>query len=54
MDALNRLKIWEALIDLGFELKYLDIGGGLGIIYEDEEPPLPQEYADTIIKKEKI
>uniref|UniRef100_A0A7C4NU00 Diaminopimelate decarboxylase n=1 Tax=Thermodesulfobacterium geofontis TaxID=1295609 RepID=A0A7C4NU00_9BACT len=54
VDALNRLKkIWEALIDLGFELKYLDIGGGLGIIYEDEEPPLPQEYADTIIKEGK-
>jgi diaminopimelate decarboxylase len=54
VDALNRLKkIWEALISLGFELKYLDIGGGLGIIYDDEEPPLPQEYADAIIKEGK-
>ncbi|MBO8144459.1 MAG: diaminopimelate decarboxylase [Thermodesulfobacterium sp.] len=52
VDALSRLKkIWEELISLGFELKYLDIGGGLGIVYENEEPPLPQEYADAIIKE---
>ncbi|MDF2953742.1 MAG: Diaminopimelate decarboxylase [Thermodesulfobacterium sp.] len=54
VDALSRLKkIWEELISLGFELKYLDIGGGLGIVYENEEPPLPQEYADAIIKEGK-
>jgi len=54
VSALNRLKkIWEELINLGFELKYLDIGGGLGIVYDDEEPPLPQEYADAIIKEGK-
>jgi len=52
VDALSRLKkIWEELISLGFELKYLDLGGGLGIVYENEEPPLPQEYADAIIKE---
>ncbi len=54
VSALSRLKkIWEELINLGFELKYLDIGGGLGIVYENEEPPLPQEYADAIIKEGK-
>lgn len=54
VDALNRLKkIWEELVKSGFELKYLDLGGGLGIVYEDEEPPLPQEYADAIIKEGK-
>ena len=54
VSALSRLKrIWEELISLGFELKYLDIGGGLGIVYENEEPPLPQEYADAIIKEGK-
>ncbi|MCD6490605.1 MAG: diaminopimelate decarboxylase [Thermodesulfobacterium sp.] len=54
VDALFRLKkIWEELTGLGFELKYLDLGGGLGIVYENEEPPLPQEYADAIIKEGK-
>jgi diaminopimelate decarboxylase len=53
-DALYRLKkVWEALINLGLELKYLDIGGGLGIVYENEEPPLPQEYAEAIIEEAK-
>lgn len=37
------------LIDDGFELKYLDFGGGLGIPYEGEEPPSPHEYADAVI-----
>ncbi len=54
ISALHRLKkFWEELVNLGFELKYLDIGGGLGIVYQDEEPPLPQEYADAIIKEGK-
>lgn len=54
VSALSHLKkIWEELISLGFELKYLDIGGGLGIVYENEEPPLPQEYAEAIIKEGK-
>jgi len=53
-DALYRLKkVWNELISLGLELKYLDLGGGLGIIYKDEEPPLPQEYAEAIIKEVK-
>lgn len=50
-DALYRLKkVWKDLTSLGLELKYLDLGGGLGIIYNDEEPPLPQEYAEAIVK----
>jgi diaminopimelate decarboxylase len=32
----------------GFDMRYLDIGGGLGIRYKDEEPPAPAEYADTV------
>ncbi|MDR2405315.1 MAG: diaminopimelate decarboxylase [Deltaproteobacteria bacterium] len=34
----------------GHSIRYLDIGGGLGIRYNDEEPPTVQEYAQTIIK----
>lgn len=51
-DTLYRLKkVWEDLTSIGLELKYLDLGGGLGIIYNDEEPPLPQEYAEAIMKE---
>ncbi|HET7439403.1 MAG TPA: diaminopimelate decarboxylase, partial [Nitrospira sp.] len=29
-------------------IQYLNIGGGLGITYSDEKPPLPQELADAL------
>jgi diaminopimelate decarboxylase len=32
----------------GFEVSYLDIGGGLGITYEAEDPPSPAEYAEAL------
>ncbi len=32
----------------GFDIRYLDIGGGVGIRYKDEEPPAPAEYANTL------
>ncbi len=36
----------------GHEIQHVDLGGGLGIPYRpgDDEPPLPQEYADVIKK----
>ena len=33
----------------GIELKFVDIGGGLGIQYNDESPPDPGEWAGMII-----
>ncbi len=50
-DALKSIKtlIYE-LKDLGIEIRYLDMGGGLGITYHDESPPQPSEYARSIIK----
>ena len=52
VDALKRLKkIWKEVTSLGIELKYLDIGGGLGIVYLEEKPPHPQEYAKALIKE---
>lgn len=35
----------------GTGIKYLDLGGGLGITYQDESPPHPSEYASAIIKE---
>lgn len=34
----------------GIVIKYLDMGGGLGICYDQEEPPLPAEYAAALKK----
>ncbi|MBA7491540.1 Diaminopimelate decarboxylase [subsurface metagenome] len=33
----------------GIKLEYIDVGGGLGIRYCDEEPPSPGDYARAII-----
>ena len=32
----------------GINIQYLNIGGGLGITYSEEKPPLPQDLADAI------
>lgn len=52
VDALKRLNgLMERLEKTGIEVKYLDLGGGLGITYEKETPPAPKEYADAIKKE---
>lgn len=33
----------------GIHIEYLDIGGGLGIIYKDEKPQTAQQYADAVL-----
>jgi diaminopimelate decarboxylase len=50
IDALDRLKsIVRTLRAEGIDIRYLDLGGGLGIPYNQEKPPLPAEYARAII-----
>ena len=34
----------------GAQIRYLDLGGGLGINYNDETPPSPEEYAKVIME----
>lgn len=52
VEALKKLKhLVENLRKEGMEIKYLDLGGGLGITYEDEEPPHPVEYAASILEE---
>ena len=34
----------------GIELTHLDLGGGLGIRYGDESPPLPREYIVALLE----
>ena len=49
VDALKRvLLLVDALAAQGIVLAHLDIGGGLGIIYNDETPPSPAEYAAAL------
>ncbi|MBI3128595.1 MAG: diaminopimelate decarboxylase [Candidatus Tectomicrobia bacterium] len=33
----------------GHDIRYLNLGGGLGITYRDEAPPLPSDYAGAIL-----
>jgi diaminopimelate decarboxylase len=50
-DALHSLKVLiKDLEDYSIKIKYLDMGGGLGITYNDEVPPQPAEYAKAIKK----
>ncbi len=50
IDAIDRLKsLIGALRAEGIDIRYLDLGGGLGISYDQEAPPLPSEYARAII-----
>jgi diaminopimelate decarboxylase len=37
------------LREQGTDIRYIDVGGGLGITYKDEEPPLPAEFAKALI-----
>lgn len=49
LDALDRvLLLIDQLAANGIHIHHLDIGGGLGIQYNDETPPLPDEYARAV------
>ena len=52
VEALRKLKgLVEQLRRERVTIRYLDLGGGLGITYEDEEPPDPVEYASNILEE---
>ncbi|MBW1780420.1 MAG: diaminopimelate decarboxylase [Deltaproteobacteria bacterium] len=49
VDALRKLKgLIERLRKTGVAIDWLDLGGGLGITYDREEPPHPKEYARAV------
>jgi len=49
VDALKRLKdLIGRLSAEGIGIRYLDLGGGLGITYDQETPPHPREYAEAL------
>lgn len=37
-------------VAVGVEIKFFDIGGGLGVVYKDETPIDPSEYAKAILQ----
>jgi diaminopimelate decarboxylase len=50
VDSIVKLKkVIATLREMGIDPKYFDIGGGLGIQYNDEEPPLPADYGKEIV-----
>ncbi|MGA2331520.1 MAG: diaminopimelate decarboxylase [Syntrophales bacterium] len=54
LDALDRIKkLVRLLREDGMDIKYLDLGGGLGITYDQEDVPHPSEYAKAIINASK-
>lgn len=49
VDAMLRvLTLLDQLAKEGILIKHIDIGGGLGIRYRDETPPLPDEYVRSL------
>ncbi len=49
VDALAKLKkLIGRLEESGIHIDCLNLGGGLGITYDNEEPPHPREYAEAI------
>ncbi|CAH1532524.1 Diaminopimelate decarboxylase [Vibrio jasicida] len=52
IDATDRLL---ALIDdlktQGINIRHLDVGGGLGVVYRDELPPQPSDYAKALLSR---
>ena len=50
VDAAKRVRhLVETLKSEGIEIKNWDIGGGLGIVYKDETPPTPEDYAKALL-----
>ncbi|MCP9455820.1 MAG: diaminopimelate decarboxylase [Nitrospira sp.] len=49
VDSLKKVvALLQTLKSHGITIRYLNIGGGLGITYSEEKPPLPHELADAI------
>ncbi|MDX2505783.1 MAG: diaminopimelate decarboxylase [Gammaproteobacteria bacterium] len=52
VDALDRvLALTDRLAEKNIRLKHLDLGGGLGIRYQDESPPLPEEQMAAVLQR---
>ncbi len=52
LDALDRMLVLiDQLAAAGIHIEHLDLGGGLGVQYQQEQPPAPQDYMQAILQK---
>ncbi len=52
LDALDRLLLLvDKLAARGITIRHLDLGGGLGVQYRDEQPPLAGDYIAAVRKR---
>lgn len=52
LEALESIKIFYAkLKKIGVDIRFLDLGGGLGITYDQEEPPHPREFGKALVRE---
>lgn len=52
LDAMDRmLALIDRLAELDIEIKHFDVGGGLGVTYDDELPPQPDVYAAALLER---
>ncbi len=52
IDATDRLlALIDNLSEQGIHICHLDVGGGLGVVYRDELPPQPSDYAKALLSR---
>lgn len=52
LDAMDRmLSLIDRLAEQGIVIEHFDVGGGLGVTYDDETPPHPDVYAAALLKR---
>ena len=49
--AKKTIELADSLIELGISLEFLDLGGGLGVPYNDESPPSPENLVSCLEKE---
>ena len=55
MDALDHLiALADELKEHDINIQHIDLGGGLGVRYKDEKPPLPSDYTAQLFTNEKL
>ncbi|MBB71824.1 MAG: diaminopimelate decarboxylase [Legionellales bacterium] len=52
LEALDEIiQVVDRLAEDGITIEHLDLGGGLGVRYQDEAPPEPAEYAAALVER---
>lgn len=52
LDAMDRmLALIDRLAEKGIVIEHLDVGGGLGVTYDEETPPQPDKYAAALLER---